>query len=217
MISINRLIKRKSDFAVNDWILDSGGYTRISSGKGHLPVEEYAEHVNRWSKNGNLLAAVSQDYTCDPLSLKQTGLTLLCHQKLTIQLYKQLRDTINKDIYLMPVIQGWEPEDYSTMLDLYGDDISLGSWVGVGTLCGRSKNPQTVLKILEAIHRKRPDLKLHGFGVKKYCLSNNDIKNLLWSSDSQAHSFGKEDNSRWSNSRHDPNNALAYYHSLNLL
>lgn len=217
MISINRLIKRKSDFAVNDWILDSGGFTRISSGKGHLSVDEYAKHIKRWSTNGNLLAAVSQDYTCDPLSLKQTGLSILDHQKLTIQLYRQMRVILDEDIYLMPVIQGWQAEDYSKMLDLYGDDIESGSWVGVGTLCGRSKKPQVVLDILESIHSKRPDLKLHGFGVKKYCLNNENIKNLLWSSDSQAHSFSKDGDSRWSNSRHDPKNALAYYHSLNLL
>ena len=52
-ISINRLESRKSDFEVNDWILDSGAFTRIVTGAGHMPIEDYATHIDRWSKCGN--------------------------------------------------------------------------------------------------------------------------------------------------------------------
>ena len=34
MVSINRLERRKSDFVAHDWLLDSGAFTRITTGRG---------------------------------------------------------------------------------------------------------------------------------------------------------------------------------------
>lgn len=76
-ISINRLRNRKSDFKVEDWILDSGAFSTILTHGGYPhPVEEYADQIRRWKSNGNLLAAVSQDYMCEPAMLAKTGLTI---------------------------------------------------------------------------------------------------------------------------------------------
>ena len=73
LISVNRLLKRKSDFLIKNWILDSGAFTRISSDKNHLSIEEYAKLVYRWQECGNLQAAVAQDYPCNQLTLKKLG------------------------------------------------------------------------------------------------------------------------------------------------
>jgi hypothetical protein len=46
MISINRLRNRKSDFAVNNWLLDSGAFTEFSRfGHYRHSVQEYAECI----------------------------------------------------------------------------------------------------------------------------------------------------------------------------
>src|SRR5208337_4021342 len=54
------------------------------------PVEEYAVQIKRWKHNGNLLAAVSQDYMCEAVMLEKTGLTVADHQWLTIERYDGL-------------------------------------------------------------------------------------------------------------------------------
>jgi hypothetical protein len=56
-ISKNRLLKRKSGFAVGDWIMDSGAFTTILT-HGDYPesVEVYAAEIKRWAKNGNNMA-----------------------------------------------------------------------------------------------------------------------------------------------------------------
>jgi hypothetical protein len=60
-ISVNRLIKRKKPFPVNEWIMDSGAFTTIAKHGGYIePVSVYAEQIKRWKDNGNLLAAVAQ-------------------------------------------------------------------------------------------------------------------------------------------------------------
>ena len=83
MVSINALEGRKGDFKVNDWILDSGAFTRLSHGVGHMPVERYAEQILRWNRCGKMVAAVCQDYMCEPFVLAKTGLSVAEHQRRT--------------------------------------------------------------------------------------------------------------------------------------
>ncbi len=54
--------------------------------------------------------------------------------------------------------------------------------------------------VLGAIHAARPDLRLHGFGLKLTALSSERVRQWLWSADSLAWSFaarrqGKDGNS----------------------
>ena len=197
MISINRLIKRRSDFWVNNWILDSGAFTRVVGKKGHLSIRKYAKLANRWSICGNLMAVVSQDYMCEPIALNATKLTITDHQRLTILRYDKLLPLVQP--YLMPVLQGFAVEDYLSHIDQYGDRLQEGQWVGVGSVCKRNSSPSEVEAILMAIKAKRPDLRLHGFGLKKTALKSGLVRSLLYSADSQAHSFGSTGQSKFAN------------------
>ncbi len=188
MVSVNRLLRRRSPFPVQSWILDSGAFTRIAGGQGHLPLEDYAKEIRRWAKNGNLVAAVAQDYMCEPFILGKTGLTIQDHQRLTIENYDRLL-ALNTGVYIMPVLQGYSPADYVRHLHDYGDRLRPGQWVGVGSVCKRNSNPGAIEAVLVAIKTARPDLRLHGFGVKKTALESSIVWDLLYSADSQAHSF----------------------------
>ncbi|MGL5060786.1 MAG: DUF7221 family queuine tRNA-ribosyltransferase-like protein [Microcoleus sp.] len=122
MISVNRILGRKSPFKVNRWILDSGAFTRITTGLGHLPANQYAEEINRWQSCGDLAAAVTQDWMCEKFVLSKTGLTVADHQRMTIERYDELLKLVDK-AYLMPVLQGYKPEEYVDHLNDYGDLI----------------------------------------------------------------------------------------------
>ena len=188
-ISVNVIAKRKSAFPVNEWIMDSGAFTTIAKhGFYPEPVSEYAKQIKRWKGNGNLVTAVAQDYMCESHMLAKTGLTIPDHQRLTIERYDALlaEDT---GVYIMPVLQGYEPEDYERHLDMYGSRLAYGAYVGVGSVCKRNANPSSVEQVLKAILAKRPDLKLHGFGVKTTALSWAGVRDSLYSADSMAWSF----------------------------
>lgn len=191
MISIHRLSKRKSGFNVDEWILDSGAFTSVAKSGGYKPdsLPEYASQIVRWASNGDLLAAVSQDYMCEPFILDKTGMTIAEHQRLTIYRYKALRRLIPESSYIMPVLQGYAPSDYTSHLRQYGDLLKFNQWVGVGSVCKRNSSPGAVEAVLTAIAKERPDLKLHGFGLKLTALQSGIVQNLLHSSDSMAWSF----------------------------
>jgi hypothetical protein len=89
----------------------------------------------------------------------------------------------------MPVLQGYAPADYVAHLAQYGDRLGPGAWVGVGSVCKRNTSPLQILDVLVAIKSARPDLRLHGFGVKITALRSGVIRDLLESADSMAWSF----------------------------
>lgn len=202
-ISVNRLRKRRSPFAVNGWVMDSGAFTEISThGRYRHTVDEYAAEIRRWVGVGELHAVVAQDYMCEPFILAKTGLTVADHQRLTIERYDAL---IAHDlgVYVMPVLQGYAPAEYVEHLRAYGDRLPVGAWVGVGSVCKRQGDPGAIVAVLGAINAERPDLRLHGFGVKRTALTHPGVRDLLWSADSMAWSFSARKQGRNGNSWHE--------------
>lgn len=188
-ISVNVLRKRKSGFPVGQWIMDSGAFTTISKHGGyHEPVSVYADQIKRWKTNGDLVAAVSQDYMCEDHMLAKTGMSVRQHQVLTIERYDQLlaEDT---GVYIMPVLQGYTPQSYVDHVRMYGHRLKPGMYVGVGSVCKRNASPSSIVQVLKAIKQERPDLKLHGFGIKTTALAWEYVRDNLESADSMAWSF----------------------------
>lgn len=243
LIGVDRLLKRRSDFAVGVWIMDNHAFTRVSSGKGHLPTVRLAKEILRWaSGSGFLIAAFSQDYPCAAAALKATGLSVEQHQRLSIHRYDRLIEELNRlklqvaqleldyleyacDVevgeveleeevlpyfpHIIPVLQGDTPAAYVRHIEMWCDRLTPHMWVGVGSLVGRA--PDEVADILLSIKLKRPDLKLHGLGVKHTVLRKAPIvRHLLFSADTSAGGIGK----KLHRSNNDPQAALDYLERL---
>jgi hypothetical protein len=202
-ISVRAIEKRKGPFPVNDWVMDSGAFTTISQhGKYLTEPHEYAAQIKRWSTNGSLLAAVTQDYMCEPHIIAKTGLSVPEHQRMTVERYDALMACDLGGVYLMPVLQGWMPDDYLRHLEMYGDRIGHGAWVGVGSVCKRNR-ADNIAKVLRTIKAVRPDLRLHGFGATLTALQSPLVQSLLYTADSMAWSFAARREGRDSNSKHE--------------
>jgi hypothetical protein len=205
-ISVNTLTRRQGNFRVNDWLMDSGAFTQISRfGSFRMTSDEYLEQIYRWSCCGNLLGAIAQDWMCEPFILAKTGKSIEEHQDLTLQSYNELSDW--SDIYIMPVLQGYQPADYAKHVRMYGNYLKPGQWVGVGSVCRRNGNPDAIEDILLAIKSERSDLQLHGFGLKRTALLRPSIRKLLYSSDSMAWSLASR---KQTGDAHEPRAALKY-------
>jgi hypothetical protein len=204
-ISVNRVRGRRKPVPSQEWIMDSGAFREIEQfgGYRHAP-EEYAAEVNRLAAiNPGMIAAVSQDWMCEPFMLEKTGLSVADHQRLTIERYDALLPLVN--IYLMPVLQGYSLQSYLDHIDQYGERLKPGMYVGVGSVCKRNADMRQIEAILSAIKRKRPDLRLHGFGIKTTSLASGVVRDCLYSADSMAWSFaarmaGRDGNS-WQEAR----------------
>jgi hypothetical protein len=206
-ISINALRRRRGGFKPRKWVLDSGAFEAVRK-RGHhsMSVWSYAAHIMFWKQFGELEAAVCQDMMCEPFMLAKTGLTVADHQRETIERYDDLLH-LATGVYIMPVLQGYEPEEYADHARQYGSRLGFGAWVGVGSVCKRNGSPKKVLQVLRAIHAVRPDLRLHGFGLKITALRDPEVREELESSDSMAWSFAARREGRNGN---DPAEAHAY-------
>lgn len=203
-ISINRVRGRQKPVPAKRWIMDSGAFTEITThGRYRHGVEEYAAEVSRLAAiNPGLEAIVAQDYMCEPWVLKITGMTVTQHQRLTIARY-DLLSALVKDVYVMPVLQGYTIPDYLSHLRQYGDRLALGAYVGVGSVCKRNGDVRQIEAILMSIKQERSDLRLHGFGLKTTALRSAIVRELLESADSMAWSFAARKQGRDGNSWHE--------------
>jgi hypothetical protein len=207
-ISINRLRRRKKPVICGEVLVDSGAFTELFI-HGHYRhrVEEYAAELFRLHTLGvvRIAAAVAQDYMCEPFILAKTGLTIEEHQRLTIERYDALVTELGClfggeiPFHVMPVLQGFAPQDYANHVLMYGDRLKPSMWVGVGSVCKRQGDPRSIIAVLQSIITVRPDLLLHGFGVKKTSLLHSGVREYLATADSMAWSFAARKQGRDAN------------------
>jgi hypothetical protein len=189
MVSVSRLRDRVSDFQVGAWMMDSGAFMELKLfGAYRDTPAAYAAQIRRWARCGTLMAAVAQDYMVEPFMLERTGMDVETHQRLTIERYDALLAE-QTGTYILPVLQGYQPAEYLAHLAQYGARLSPGAWVGVGSVCKRNGDPGAIRDVLYTISRARPDLRLHGFGIKRTALSSALVRDYLYSADSMAWSF----------------------------
>lgn len=213
-ISISRLRERVGGFKAQHWILDSGAFTELEHHRRYRQSPEaYAAQINRWEWNQTMDAAISQDYMCERYILDKTGLSIPDHQRLTIERYDAIRSCV-RHAYVMPVLQGYQPQEYVAHIRAYGDRLPLDAWVGVGSVCKRNGDPAAIVAVLKAILAERKDLRLHGFGIKTTSLAVPEIAAMLHSADSLAWSRA----ARWNGSgANDWRNARRFTDRINQL
>lgn len=201
-VSIHRLKSRIRGFPARRVVIDSGAFQTVTMHGGYPnSPARYAEELRYWHNKlrRRLLAAVAQDYMCESFVLDITGLTIADHQRLTLERYDALL-LAAPPVRIIPVLQGYAPADYQSHVQAYGERLRHRAWVGVGSLCRRNGTPAAVEDVLLAIKAVRPDLRLHGFGLKITALQSSIVRDCLFSADSMAWSFHARKNGRNPNS-----------------
>lgn len=174
--------------AVTPWALDSGGFTELSMYKTwKTPTKQYIDEVRRIRDEvGKMMWAAPQDWMCEPIITKGTGLTVAEHQRRTVDNFLDLRSRA-PDLPFIPVLQGWTLTDYWRCEEMYekaGVSLSKEKIVGVGTVCRRqgTSEAERIMRTLAS-----GGLRLHGFGFKQKGLVK--AGDAMASADSLAWSF----------------------------
>jgi hypothetical protein len=151
--------------------------------------QAYVDDVRRWRDSIRALQwAAIQDWMCEPIILAKTGYSVLEHQMFTIQNWLDLND-LAPEIPWVPVLQGWEHDDYLQHVYLYqkygGLDLTKRPLVGVGSVCRREDTgmAEDLMRELSGM-----GIKVHGFGFKVDGLAR--CAAYMTSADSLAWSYG---------------------------
>lgn len=182
--------RRRLPRARRPWRQDSRGFTCITkTGRHEHTPREYAQYTRRnLLEVGQLEVASIQDWMCEEVALRATGLTIAEHQRRTVRSLLDLQD-VAPDLPWMPVLQGWEPDDYLRHLYAYGRagvDLLSYPLVGVGSVCRRHSGAdaaRVVLRIAKAL----PGIRIHAFGFKMTGL--REVAHVIASADSLAWSY----------------------------
>jgi hypothetical protein len=149
------------------WALDSGGFSELQAhGRWTVGARQYAHEVRCWVAGVGMPDFVAiQDWMCEPHMLAKTGKTIAEHQSRTIASYAELSQ-LAPWIPWMPVVQGWEPDDYEAHVERYreqGFDLRSVPVVGVGSVCRRqgTHDGARIMKRVASL-----GMKVHAFGVK---------------------------------------------------
>lgn len=189
---------------VQRWALDSGAFTALTGKPGsehkhawHLNAEDYGAFVVRLLDDMGCRPdfCAPQDWPCEPKVRRRTGLTTRQHIELTVDNFLFLCREFPM-VPWMPVIQGWEADDYLYCVELYeaaGVDLASFPRVGIGSICRRANVP-SIVKVIELFAGR--GFLMHAFGVKTTALPL--IGHLLASADSYAWS----ENARKNNIMH---------------
>jgi len=226
-ISVRRLWRRVKPLGCPAVMVDSGAFRELElHGEYEHSELAYATELHRLYTTGvaSIAVAVAQDFMCEDFMLARTGATnaalelmshygpapradlIAIHQAWTIERYDALVAALDHlfagacPFPVLPVLQGYSPADYVRHLVAYGDRLKPGMWVGVGSVCKRNGDPAAIAAVLKAIKAVRPDLQLHGFGVKVTSLMNEVVRRLLATADSMAWSYAARKQGRNGNS-----------------
>ncbi len=185
LISRNTLARRRKwPRPQGPYAIDSGGFTELQMhGRWRLTAAQYVAEIRRIVAGlgrAKLLWVAPQDWMCEPIvrrggvvvprrgkpiHFKGTGLPLLLHQWKTVQNFVELR-RLAPEIPWMPVLQGWDTDDYFACAELYaraGVDLFAEPIVGVGSVC-RKQNTLEAARLFEQLYYM--GLRLHAFGLK---------------------------------------------------
>jgi hypothetical protein len=137
--------------------LDSGGFTELDTPRqlgSRTDPAAYVAVVRRYRDEiGQLAWAAPQNWMCEPWIIAKTGLSIVEHQRRTVENYLTLR-ALAPDLPFVPVVQGWQINDYLTCVELYaaaGVDLAAAPVVGLGSVCRRQATDEAA-EIVDALH-----------------------------------------------------------------
>jgi hypothetical protein len=194
--SFKQLRRRKKELpkCKGKFLMDSAGFTELSDfGKYTFDINEYLTCIKRFNPDH----FVNMDWMCEPSVLEKTGKSVQYHINKTVKNYSQMVQLMTETEIkkCIPVIQGFKIADYLQCIKQYEKEGLVVPYMGIGSICRRNSNRE-IAKILTIIKTTLPDIKLHGFGVKKSVL-NIIPDTLLYSIDTAAYMYGKKYNGRW--------------------
>ena len=194
--SFKQLRRRKKELpkCKGNFLMDSAGFTELSDfGKYSFDIDEYLTCVRRFNPD----YFVNMDWMCEPAILQKTGYSVEYHIINTVENYHKMIMKLSEEEIkqCIPVIQGWKIQDYFYCIEQYENNGLIAPYMGVGSVCRRGSASE-IAKIISMIKGELPNVKLHGFGVKKSVIGllPNDV---LYSIDSAAYMFQKKHNGRW--------------------
>jgi hypothetical protein len=129
------------------------------------------------------------DFACEPnlhhSSVDERMLHTAAMHKTALRVY----DTGRWSFDFVPVLQGYEPDDYRRCADLFRDYGIDADYMALGTVCKRQR-PDKVHEALRVAERSFPDAEWHMFGLTLDAWRDRRLWGRFRSADTAAWNWG---------------------------
>ena len=170
-------------------MLDSGGFSFFTKYSDYpFELNKYIEWIHNMNEanDGKVNYCAIRDYPCEPLINRASISTNKERIEKTVQNAIECIDTDNT-INWMPVLQGYDLEEYLSCLDLYKDVGIIEDILAIGSMCRRT-DIKTIEKIIRSI-KKEYNGKIHLFGLTMNALKSKYIVDNTFSCDTIGYTF----------------------------
>ena len=212
MISSSRFLNKSGEFTRNPfipkskgWFLDSGGFSFLSEWKKYpFSIDDYAQIINKKKPN----FAATMDYPCEP-ELNIVYKTKNHSNSFSMSVNDRIDMTVKNAVSLVdnygfnntiivPVIQGWNIEEYKYCIDMYHKYDLITDYMAFGSMCRRVsiKEAKQLVTKLTSYLMKFGDVKHHFFGFKISFLKDLAIQSRVYSFDTSAWTFNTNQRGR---------------------
>ncbi len=195
-------------------LIDSGGFPSSFIHNGYNRLDHEYLHFVRKVRAGYF---VLRDYPCEPQILKKFNVTAKDQIHRTLEHHLkllELSECMGIKAKPIPVIQGWEIDDYLYCIELFREHGLIRDYIAIGSTCRRHQ-VKTTQQIILTVRSELPGkVKLHAFGVKLSVLDDKAVWDALYSADTSAWDFI----ARWKNLKTSDNTfQLSYNLALDYL
>ena len=176
---------RQKTLQWQDWALDSGGFVALNK-QGDYPFgpDDYLKLIEERKPSW----AASMDYPCEPEISRGALQTTAERIDATVDYEAYLCERSDR---VVPVIQGYTIEDYTTCIDLMEFHGVPMHRVAIGSLCRRQRLSEIRALAWDLRLRIPKGTQVHGFGVKLSALRHSETWALFDSLDTNAWEFWK--------------------------
>jgi hypothetical protein len=158
VVSDRRLRRyRRLPRAASRWALDSGGFTELDThgswDHGPTPPRTLPWFAVTETRSASSRGRRRRTGCVSRRSSPRPACRSSKHQRRTVENYLTLR-ALAPDLPFVPVVQGWQINDYLTCVELYaaaGVDLAAAPVVGLGSVCRRQATDEAA-EIVDALH-----------------------------------------------------------------
>lgn len=167
--------------------IDSGGFQATSSWDMEFPYEP--KELFDWAESIDADLVACPDFACEP-ELHETSVMDRIHRTVEEHAlaYAQYKDG-DYTFELVPVLQGYEPEQYRRCIELYEREGFIEDYMAIGTVCKRD-SVDSIHRVLETLERHLPDTEWHMFGMTLNAWKDRRLWGRFKSADTAAWNWG---------------------------
>lgn len=170
-----------------EMFVDSGGFQATAAWDMSYPYPP--ADLFAWADGIGADYVAAPDFACEP-ELHESSVEHRVERTVEEHAFAVHQyDNDDYDFELVPVLQGYEPEQYDYCIDRFEQEGLIRDYMAIGTVCKRD-SVDDINRVVSVVERRLPDVDLHMFGMTLNAWKDRRLWGRFRSADTAAWNWG---------------------------